>query len=170
MSSELIVSVEGAVTLVVTPEALVELDVEPTPPTEVVIETQESLILVSELPGPRGPEGPAGADGIIGVDGLSAYEIAIVNGFVGTEVEWLTSLIGPEGPQGDPGINGTNGTNGVDGVDGATGPTGPAGISVIHHGTDPNVARTPGAPVVYWIGTATPVNALAWDFILRENV
>lgn len=33
-----------------------------------------------------------GSNGIIGKDGLSAYEIALNNGFVGTEEEWLESL------------------------------------------------------------------------------
>lgn len=36
-------------------------------------------------------------------DGLSAYEIALKNGFVGTVEEWLESLRGPEGPQGSQG-------------------------------------------------------------------
>lgn len=39
-----------------------------------------------------GPQGPAG---------LSAYEIAVLNGFVGTETDWLASLQGEAGPQGD---------------------------------------------------------------------
>lgn len=43
----------------------------------------------SGAPGPRGPQGPAGADG---ANGLSAYEIAVENGFEGTEQEWLASL------------------------------------------------------------------------------
>lgn len=30
--------------------------------------------------------------GIVGNDGKSAYEVAVDNGFVGTEVEWLESL------------------------------------------------------------------------------
>lgn len=33
-----------------------------------------------------------GQDGAKGDKGLSAYEIALINGFVGTEVEWLASL------------------------------------------------------------------------------
>ncbi len=47
--------------------------------------------------------------------GLSAYEIAVKNGFVGTEAEWLEYL------RGDDGKDGTNGMNGVDGMDGADG-------------------------------------------------
>jgi hypothetical protein len=39
--------------------------------------------------GPTGPAGPAGADGD------SAYDIAVANGFVGTEEEWLESLREP---------------------------------------------------------------------------
>lgn len=49
-------------------------------------------------PGPAGPPGPEGEPGIDGVDGLSAYEVAVDNGFTGTEVEWLESLEGEPGP------------------------------------------------------------------------
>ena len=31
---------------------------------------------------------------IVDSNGLSAYEVALVNGFVGTEAEWLASLVG----------------------------------------------------------------------------
>ena len=37
------------------------------------------------------------------------------------------------------------------------------GVVKVFHGTDPNVAR-PNAPVVYWIGSADPVNALDEDW------
>lgn len=40
---------------------------------------------------------------IKGVEGKSAYEVAVENGFVGTEIEWLESLTGPPGPDGPPG-------------------------------------------------------------------
>ena len=50
--------------------------------------------------GPAGPEGPQGLPGVAGLDGKSAYEIAVENGFEGTEEEWLESLVGPEGPAG----------------------------------------------------------------------
>ena len=42
----------------------------------------------------------AGAGGIQGKDGKSAYQIAVENGFRGTELEWLASL---KGEKGDPG-------------------------------------------------------------------
>ncbi len=38
--------------------------------------------------------------GETGADGKSAYEIAVKNGFVGTEEEWLASLQGKDGKQG----------------------------------------------------------------------
>jgi hypothetical protein len=38
------------------------------------------------------------------VNGNSAYEVAKVNGYTGTEEQWLSSLRGPTGPQGAPGI------------------------------------------------------------------
>lgn len=41
-----------------------------------------------------------------GADGKSAYEIAVDHGFVGTEEEWLDSLIGANGT---PGADGSNG-------------------------------------------------------------
>ena len=40
----------------------------------------------------NGKDGLDGQDGAKGNQGLSAYEIALNNGFVGTEVEWLASL------------------------------------------------------------------------------
>lgn len=49
---------------------------------------------------PNGPPGPAGDDGAPGADGQSAYELAVAGGFVGTEAEWLASLVGPAGPPG----------------------------------------------------------------------
>jgi hypothetical protein len=36
----------------------------------------------------------------IGARGLSAYEVAVIAGFVGTEAQWLASL---KGEKGDPG-------------------------------------------------------------------
>lgn len=50
--------------------------------------------------GPQGDPGLNGTDGADGTDGVSAYQVAVDNGFVGTEEEWLDSLIGPTGPAG----------------------------------------------------------------------
>lgn len=62
-----------------------------------------------------------------GVPGDSAYEVAVNNGFVGTEEEWLESLIGPQGPTGPTGSTGATGASGATGATGPTGPTGPQG-------------------------------------------
>lgn len=69
-----------------------------------------------------------------GVPGDSAYEVAVANGFVGTEAEWLDSLVGPQGPQGIQGVKGDTGDQGpqgIQGVKGDTGDQGPQGIQGI---------------------------------------
>ena len=50
-----------------------------------------------------------------GADGDSAYEVAVNNGFVGTEPEWLLSLEGTDGVNGVDGLDGSAGTDGTDG-------------------------------------------------------
>jgi len=67
--------------------------------------------------------------GEIGSPGLSAYEIAVQNGFVGTEQEWLASLKGEDGADGQNGTNGINGVDGQDGIDGIDGINGQDGLS-----------------------------------------
>ena len=42
--------------------------------------------------GPQGLTGDTGPTGSDGTDGLSAYEVAVSNGFVGDEAAWLASL------------------------------------------------------------------------------
>ena len=75
--------------------------------------------------------------GIDGNDGLSAYQVAVENGYIGTEIEWLTSLNGTDGIDGNDGLsayqvaveNGYTGTEeewlvslkGTDGSDGNDG-------------------------------------------------
>ena len=72
-----------------------------------------------------GAQGEKGDKGDPGADGKSAYEIAVINGFVGTETEWLASLKGADGAQGE---KGDKGDPGADGVQGEQGPEGPQGI------------------------------------------
>ena len=43
-----------------------------------------------------------GWEPVAGAEGASAYELAVANGFVGTEQEWLASLDGPPGPPPEP--------------------------------------------------------------------
>lgn len=62
-----------------------------------------------------------------GIDGKSAYQIAIKHGFVGTEQEWLVSLVGPKGDHGEQGPIGPKGDPGIQGLQGVQGPQGPTG-------------------------------------------
>ncbi|HWB37799.1 MAG TPA: collagen-like protein, partial [Rugosimonospora sp.] len=57
---------------------------------------------VEYVPIPGAP-GVPGAPGSPGSPGASAYEVAVANGFVGSEAQWLASLVGP---QGEPGLSG----------------------------------------------------------------
>ena len=71
-----------------------------------------------------------------GADGLSAYDLAVSQGYTGSLSEWLASLVGPtsatgpagpKGPTGPAGADGRDGTNGVDGTNGADGRDGTNG-------------------------------------------
>ena len=44
-----------------------------------------------------------GMKGDKGDDGLSAYQIAVINGYKGSQAEWLASLVGPTGLKGEKG-------------------------------------------------------------------
>ena len=59
--------------------------------------------------------------------GESAYEIAVRNGFKGTEEEWLQSLKGDKGQTGDKGPDGAKGDKGNDGEKGDPGDKGTTG-------------------------------------------
>ena len=84
--------------------------------------------------------------------GKSAYDVAVENGFVGSEIEWIASLIGPvgpagtqgvpgiAGPAGPPGVQGQPGIAGAPGPPGSIGPAGPAGIQ-----GEPGIAGPPGS-------------------------
>ncbi len=52
-------------------------------------------------------------DNVVGAGGKSAYEIAVQNGFVGTESQWLLLLRGADGAQGIQGIQGIQGQTGA---------------------------------------------------------
>jgi hypothetical protein len=64
-------------------------------------------------------------------NGKSAYELALDNGFKGTEDEWLDSLKGDTGPQGPKGDTGSQGEKGDPGADGAQGLPGRDGYSPV---------------------------------------
>lgn len=74
--------------------------------------------------------GEKGDTGSRGADGKSAYEIALQNGFTGTEADWLASLKGQKGDtgaKGEPGAKGAPGEKGERGEKGETGETGEKG-------------------------------------------
>lgn len=89
-------------------------------------------------------------DGKDGADGKSAYQIAVDNGYPGTEQAWLASLKGDKGDTGEPGAagekgepgekgdTGAAGKDGRDGTDGAAGRDGVNGASAyeiaVQHG------------------------------------
>lgn len=59
----------------------------------------------------KGDDGEQGEQGEAGNDGKSAYEIAVDNGFSGTESEWLESLKGTDGEDGEDGYTPIKGTD-----------------------------------------------------------
>lgn len=73
-----------------------------------------------------------GKDGKDGTNGLSAYDIAVIQGFKGTATEWINSLKGDKGPAGVAPTIGSNGNwviNGVDSGKPSRGATGSAGAT-----------------------------------------
>jgi hypothetical protein len=98
-----------------------------------------SLAALVEVPSSMGTINiPQAAAGPPGDPGKSAYQVAVDNGFSGTQAQWLASLVGAQGLQGVPGPAGADstvpgpqgpaGTAGADStVPGPQGPAGPAG-------------------------------------------
>ena len=62
--------------------------------------------------GEQGIQGNKGEKGDTGDRGLSAYEVAVANGFEGTVTEWLASLKGQQGEKGEAGEKGATGATG----------------------------------------------------------
>lgn len=119
-----------------------------------------------------------------GSNGKSAYEIAVDNGFVGTEQEWLESLKGEDGKDATAptveiddggywvingkatnvlavGVNGENGKDGVNGKDGKDGKDGTNGVNG-HDGLTPTITISDDN---YWIinGVKTSIKAKGED-------
>ena len=119
-----------------------------------------------------------------GSNGKSAYEIAVDNGFVGTEQEWLESLKGEDGKDATAptveiddggywvingkatnvlavGVNGENGKDGVNGKDGKDGKDGTNGVNGLD-GLTPTITISDDN---YWIinGVKTNVKAKGED-------
>ena len=102
-----------------TPEQLENLKLKISEST--VNENNETIVTFNDgstLTIPRGAQGEKGEDGqsitfddltdeqkaeLSGEDGLSAYQVAVDNGFTGSEYEWLESLKGQDGQDGQDG-------------------------------------------------------------------
>ena len=97
--------------------------------------------------GPQGEQGVQGEDGFIGSDGLSAYEVAVENGFVGTEEEWLEYL--RQGPKGDTGDTGPQGSTGPQGPQGIPGEDGEDALWNFKGSFDPEDSYAVGDVVTY---------------------
>jgi len=98
-----------------------------------------------DLPYASGPVGASAyevavLEGFVGteqewVDSLSGYGVAVENGFAGTQQQWLDSLVGPQGAKGDTGEQGLQGDQGPQGEVGPEGPQGETGESLKILGT-----------------------------------
>jgi len=109
----------------------------------VVVEGNETVVVVDETTvtvelGTSGPQGGKGTPGVVGRD---PYTLAVDAGFVGTEAEWLASLVGAPGK--DSTVPGPSGPSAYDlavtagfvgtepewraSLTGAKGPAGPVG-------------------------------------------
>ncbi|MFE0877324.1 right-handed parallel beta-helix repeat-containing protein [Streptomyces smyrnaeus] len=91
------------------------------------------------------------------VRGASAYEVAVAEGFVGTPVQWLDSLVGPAGPEGPVGPAGPQGEPGPAGPQGPKGDPGDGSVNSVNGDLGPDVVldaadvgavpdTAPGAP------------------------
>ena len=66
-------------------------------------------------------------NGANGEKGSSAYQIAVEQGYQGSESDWLSSLKGDKGEKGDTGLQGERGEKGETGQQGEQGPMGEKG-------------------------------------------
>ena len=99
----------------------------------------------------------------------NAYQIAVENGFIGTESEWLESLKGEKGTDGKDGINGQDGQNGQNGTDGigiTSTEINASGELVLTYsdGSTANVGAVVGAK-----GDKGDTGADGQDYVLTEN-
>ena len=77
-------------------------------------------------------------------NGKSAYELAVIHGFKGTEEEWLESLRGTDGKDGKDGytpVKDVDYADGKDGIDGKNGTEGYAPVRGKDYWTDEDKAE-----------------------------
>ena len=94
------------------------------------------------------PVGKAASGGLaVDVSGASAYEIAVANGFSGSESAWLESLKGERGTKGEQGEQGNQGERGEQGEPGASAYD--MAVSNGYEGTEEEWLSTLGIDVLY---------------------
>lgn len=94
------------------------------------------------------PVGKSSSGGLaVDVSGLSAYDVAVANGFVGTEAAWLASLKGERGSKGEQGEPGIQGEQGVQGEPGASAYE--VAVNNGYEGTEEEWLSTFGIDVLY---------------------
>lgn len=116
--------------------------------------------------GDKGEKGDTGPQGPAGIDGKSAYQIAVDEGFVGSETEWLASLKGDKGDtgaKGDKGDQGLPGADGKDGVDGKT-PTLSTGTILTGDSTSDATASITGGNGVYYVNMTIPRGPRGYNY------
>ena len=137
--------------------------------------------------GDRGEPGPRGCRGPAGPEGQSAYQVAVDNGFEGSEADWLASLRGPEGEPGKAGDAGPDGRsayqtavdNGFVGSEaewlvslrGESGPAGKDGKAFTIKGYYPSMnaledaVPAPKEGDSYGVGQEKPYAIYTWDAV-----
>lgn len=100
----------------------------------------------------------------VGEQGLSAYQVWLTEGNVGTVDDYLLSLKGDKGDTGTQGIQGIQGPQGERGETGAQGLQGPQGIQGIQGEQGPQgiqgVPGEPGSKIIKTITLATPASEI----------
>ena len=135
-------------------------------PAVTVTETETgATISVTDATGTTTAElhnGEKGDTGSRGAAGKSAYEVALQNGFTGTEADWLTSLKGQKGDTGAKGERGEKGEAGETGEKGEKGDTGTPGKDGVN-GTDGKDGADGFSPTVTVTETSTGATITATD-------
>lgn len=127
----------------------VDFEVFPSPETAEIESTDEFTLLENAI-----------------AQAKNAYQIAVENGFEGTESEWLASL---KGEKGADGINGKDGKNGVDGQNGKDGTNGADGRGI----TNTEINESGELVLTYSNGLTTNVGVVkgkdGTDYVLTDT-
>jgi hypothetical protein len=118
--------------------------------------------------GADGNDGADGSPGADGSDGASAYQVWLDAGNIGTEQDFLDSLVGPQGPTGATGPQGPQGIQGATGPQGIQGDAGPQGIQGIQGEPGPTGPQGP-AGADGSDGQGVPVGGTANQYLKKTD-